>query len=79
MGSCPDGEAVRGGGRLTARERQAPEEKERSDYRSDDPPKGDLRRPAPEERERRSKRTEAEKRSRFGLRTNLRSDVAEGR
>ena len=37
MGSCPDGEAVRGGGRLTARERQAPEEKERSDYRSDDP------------------------------------------
>ena len=45
MGSCPDGEAVRGGGRLTARERQAPEEKERSDYRSDDPPQGELRRP----------------------------------
>ncbi|MBQ3757762.1 MAG: hypothetical protein II873_11710 [Oscillospiraceae bacterium] len=44
MGSCPDGEAVRGGGRLTARERQAPEKKERSDYRSDDPPKGRLRR-----------------------------------
>ena len=27
MGSCPDGEAVRGGGRLTARERQAPEKR----------------------------------------------------
>lgn len=44
MGSCPDGEAERSGGRLTARERQAPEKKERSDYRSDDPPKGRLRR-----------------------------------
>ena len=44
MGSCPDGEAVRGGGRLTARERSVPEKKERSDYRSDDPPKGELRR-----------------------------------
>ena len=27
MGSCPDGEAVRGGGMLTARERQAPEKR----------------------------------------------------
>ena len=43
MGSCPDGEAVRNGGRLTARERPAPEKKECSDYRSDDPPQGELR------------------------------------
>ena len=40
-------------------------EKERSDYRSDEPPRGDLRCVSTGERERRSKRTEAEKRSRF--------------
>ena len=44
MGSCPDGEAERSGGRLTERERQAPEERSAADYRSDDPPKGELRR-----------------------------------
>ena len=30
---------------MTRRERRAPEKKERSDYRSDDPPQGELRRP----------------------------------
>ena len=85
MGSCPDGEAVRGGGRLTARERQAPEKKERSDYRSDDPPQGELRRYRRRRkgsggrsgRRRRSGAGSAEVRNEPEM--NLRSDGAEGR
>lgn len=79
MGSCPDGEAVRGGGRLTAREQPAPEKRSAATTALTIP-EGRFEAPlAPGERERRSKRTEAEKRSRFGLRTNLRSDGADGR
>ena len=45
MGSCPDGAAVRGGGRLTARERQAPEKRSAATTALTIPPQGELRRP----------------------------------